>query len=205
MSNKLIIIGASGHGKVVADIALKMDNWNEIVFLDDKSINQSPLELDVMGKVDDSLHYIDEYEFIVGIGDNKLRESIQSDLESKGARLATLVHPNAIIGFDVYIGNGSVIMAGAIINPSSNIGKGCIVNTSASIDHDNTLSNYVHISPGVHLAGNVKVGKSTWIGIGSVVSNNLYITTDCKIGAGAAVIKEINTPGTYVGVPARKV
>ena len=96
-------------------------------------------------------------------------------------------------------------MAGVVINSSSRIGKGCIINTSSSLDHDNVIENYVHISPGVNMAGTVKVGKGSWIGIGSVVSNNVNICSDCKVGAGAVVVKDITEPGTYVGVPVRKI
>lgn len=205
MKNKLIIIGASGHGKVVADIALKMNKWIEISFLDDNEKKQLPLGLNIIGKLDEAITYMEEYEFIVAIGDNNIRESIQSKLEIQGACIATLLHPHAIIGSDVNIGKGTVIMAGVVINSCSEIGKGCIVNTSASIDHDNVLSDYTHISPGANLAGQVSVGRNTWIGIGSVIINNVNITSDCKVGAGSVVIKEIITPGTYVGVPAREI
>ncbi|REJ08904.1 acetyltransferase [Halobacillus trueperi] len=205
MMNKLLIIGASGHGKVIADIAKKSDEWEQILFIDDKSEQAEMLGYQVVGKVKDAWEYINECAFVVGIGDNFIRQSLQEDLESKGATIASLVHPSAIIGTDVSIGMGTVVMAGVVINSGTCIGRGCIINTSSSIDHDNTIGNYVHVSPGSHLAGTVNVGKNTWMGIGSVVSNNVNITSDCKIGAGAVVIKEINSPGTYVGVPARKI
>ena len=96
-------------------------------------------------------------------------------------------------------------MAGAVINCCTKIGKGCIINTGATIDHDNLIEDYVHISPGVHLAGTVKVGQGSWLGIGSVVSNNINITSGCKVGAGAVVVKDITEPGTYVGVPVTKI
>ena len=116
-----------------------------------------------------------------------------------------MIHPSAVIGTDVEIGIGSVVMAGVVINSSTKIGKGCIVNTSSSLDHDNIIEDYVHISPGVRTAGSVSIGKLTWIGIGSVVSNNVNIYSSCKVGAGAVVVKDITEPGTYVGVPVRRV
>jgi acetyltransferase-like isoleucine patch superfamily enzyme len=85
------------------------------------------------------------------------------------------------------------------------VGKGCIINTGATIDHDNLIEDYVHISPGVHLAGTVKVGKGSWLGIGSVVSNNVSITSRCKVGAGATVLRDLTETGTYIGIPARRV
>lgn len=95
-------------------------------------------------------------------------------------------------------------MAGTVINTGIVIGKHCIVNTSSSLDYDNILENYVHISPGAHLAGTVKIGEATWICAGVTISNNISICSGCLIGAGATVVKDINEAGTYIGVPARK-
>ena len=96
-------------------------------------------------------------------------------------------------------------MAGAVINCCTKIGKGCIINTASTVDHDNVIEDYVHVSPGAHLAGTVKVGRGTWLGAGSVVSNNINITHSCKIGAGAVVIRDITESRTYVGVPVRRI
>lgn len=95
-------------------------------------------------------------------------------------------------------------MAGAIINCCTKISKGCIINTGSTIDHDNIIDDYVHISPGVHTAGTVKIGKGTWLGVGSIVSNNINIVSGCKVGAGSVVVKNIIEPGTYIGVPAKR-
>lgn len=95
-------------------------------------------------------------------------------------------------------------MAGVVINCCSTIGADCIINTGAIIDHDSVIEDYVHMSPGVHLAGTVKVGRGSWLGIGSVVSNNINICSSCKVGAGAVVLRDITKSGTYVGVPARR-
>lgn len=205
MSDQLIIIGASGHGKVVADIALKMNKWNSIVFLDDDKSKKTCLGFEVVGKFSDAHFYIDKADFFVAIGSNTTREKLQSSLEKQGASMATLIYPSAIVGIDVAIGNGTVIMAGVVINSSTRIGKGCIINTSATLDHDNAIEDYVHVSPGTKIAGTVKVGKGTWLGIGSVVSNNVKITSECIVGAGAVVVKDIIEPGIYVGVPVRKI
>ncbi len=205
MKNKLIIIGASGHGKVVADIAIKMNKWQSIAFLDDDESIKKSMELEVIGKTADAFTYKVEADFFVAIGNNATREKVQEKLIEEGLTVVSLIHPNSVIGTDVEIGIGSVVMAGVVINCSSRIGKGCIINTSASLDHDNVIEDYVHISPGVNMAGTVKVGKGSWIGIGSVVSNNVNICSGCKVGAGAVVVKDITEPGTYVGVPARRV
>jgi sugar O-acyltransferase (sialic acid O-acetyltransferase NeuD family) len=205
MRKKLLIIGASGHGKVVADIALKMGKWQSIAFLDDDDSVKLSMGIEVIGKSNEAIKHISDCEIFVGIGNNTLRKKIQENLEAEGASMPTLIHPNSVIGEQVEIASGAAIMAGVVINCCTKIGKGCIINTSASIDHDNIIEDYVHISPGTHLAGTVKVGQGSWLGIGSVVSNNIIITSGCKIGAGAVVVKDISVPGTYVGVPIRRV
>ncbi|WP_031514134.1 acetyltransferase [Desulfofalx alkaliphila] len=205
MKNKLLIIGASGHGKVVADIAVKMNKWKSIAFLDDNESIKTSMNLEVIGKSSDAIKYINDYEIFVAIGNNKTREKILIDLEMAGASIPILIHPSAIIGEQVEIDAGTVIMAGTVINCSTMIGKGCIVNTGATIDHDCVIEDYTHISPGVHIAGTVIVGRGTWLGIGSVVSNNINITSDCIVGAGAVVVKDITEAGTYIGLPVKKI
>ena len=205
MKDKLIIIGASGHGKVVADIAIKMNKWQSITFLDDDESIKTSMGLEVIGKTADAFTYKDEADFFVAIGNNAVRERVQVKLIEQGLNVLSLIHPSAVIGTDVEIGIGTAVMAGVVINSSTRIGKGCIINTSASLDHDNVIEDYVHISPGVNIAGTVKVGKGSWIGIGSVVSNNVNICSGCKVGAGAVVVKDITEPGTYVGIPVRKI
>lgn len=205
MKNKLMIIGASGHGKVVADIAKKMNKWQSIVFLDDNESLKISMGIEVIGKTSDAFSHKDEFDFFVAIGNNAAREKIQEKLEKEGMAVVSLIHPESVIGTDIEIGHGTAIMAGVVINCSSRIGKGCIVNTNATIEHDNIVEDYVHISPGVSVAGSVKIGKNTWLGIGSVVSNNVNICSGCKLGAGTVVVKDITEPGTYIGVPARKI
>ncbi len=205
MKDKLIIIGASGHGKVVADIAIKMNKWQSIAFLDDDESIKASMGLEVICKTADAFTYKDEADFFVAIGSNATREKIQENLIVEGLNVVSLIHPSSVIGTDVEIGIGSVVMAGVVINSSTRIGKGCIINTSSSIDHDNVIEEYVHISPGVSLAGTVKIGRLNWIGIGSVISNNVNICSGCKVGAGTVVVKDITEPGTYVGVPVRKI
>lgn len=203
-NDKLIIIGASGHGKVIADIAIKMNIWRTILFLDDNESLTTAMGIKVIGKTDAAFIYKDNADFFVAIGNNETRKQFQKKLENDGLNLAILIHPSSVIGTDVTIGAGTSVMAGAVINNSSKIGKGCIVNTNSSIDHDNIIGDFVHISPGVTLSGSVTIDKESWIGIGSVISNNINICRGCIVGAGAVVVKDIVEPGIYVGVPARR-
>lgn len=199
---KLVIIGASGHGKVVADIAQK-NGYEKIIFLDDNRDKCLCMGYPIIGPSVMAERYPD-CDFFVAIGNPATREKVQKQLIQNNLYVATLIHPQAVIAEHVTIGAGTVVMAGAVINPDSRIGEGCIINTGASVDHDNVIGNYVHISVGSHLAGTVSVGAHTWVGIGAAVSNNLKICADCMIGAGAVVVKDIKEPGTYIGVPARK-
>lgn len=205
MKNKLLIIGAGGHGKVAADIALKMCKWKDIAFVDDNESIEMCMGIPIIGKVDASFRFKNEVDFFVAIGNNCIREKVQEGLIREGVSIVSLIHPNAVIGNEVNIGVGTAIMAGAVINSSSKIGNGCIINTNSSIDHDNVIKDFVHISPGANIGGTVVIGSNSWIGIGSVVSNNINICDNCNIGAGAVVVKNIVESGTYIGIPVRKI
>lgn len=193
MRKKVIIIGASGHGKVIADIIKK--SGDEVYgFLDDDTSK------DVIGKVEDSVNYKDMY-FVIAIGNNEIRKMIAERYDLK---YYTAIHPTAVIGEDVAIGAGTVVMANAVINPASSIGRHCIINTGAVVEHDNIIDDFVHISPNAALCGTVKVGEGTHIGAGAVVRNNVSIGSNIIIGVGAAVVKNIDKPGVYIGVPAKE-
>ena len=197
---KLAIIGASGHGKVVADIARK-NGYKEIVFLDDDVSIHECGGYPVIGKSSEA-RTIDAG-VIVGIGNAGVRKQIQESIPDE--KLVTLIHPDAVVAEDVVIGVGTVVMAGAVINPGTHIGKGCIINTCSSVDHDCIVDDFVHVAVGSHLCGTVNVGAGTWIGAGVTVSNNVFICPDCMIGAGAVIVNDIWESGTYVGVPAKRV
>lgn len=198
---KLIIIGASGHGRVVADIA-KKNGYEDIYFLDDNTELKYCVDYPVIGTSRDVVNHPDA-DFVVAIGNAKIRQRLQEQIEDV-VHITTLIHPDAVIADDVEIGVGTVVMAGAVINPRARIGKSCIINTCSSVDHDCSIGDYVHISVGSHIAGTVEIGDRTWLGVGATVTNNVNICGDCMIGAGAVVIKDIEQPGTYIGVPAEE-
>ncbi len=196
----VIIIGTGGHAKVVADI-VKCSGDNIVVFFNDIDPNGTFLGYPVLGKTDLYEEYIDN-SFIIAIGSANARVALANKL--KNAKWYTAIHPKAVIStIDTAIGEGSVVCANAVINPCAKVGKHCIINTNASVEHDNFIDDYVHISVGTKLAGHVTVGKNTWVGIGATVSNDISICENCMIGAGAVVVNNIVTPGTYVGVPAK--
>lgn len=196
---RLIIIGASGHGKVVSDIA-RLNGYKNIVFLDNNSALRECAGYPVLGP--DTMTRELEGDIFIAVGNNEIRKKLME--RDIGRRFPVLIHPKAVVAEDVVIGDGTVVMAGSIINPGVRIQKGCIINTSSSVDHDCVIENYCHISVGAHLSGTVTVGEQTWIGAGVVVSNNITICNNCIIGAGAVVVNSIEKTGTYIGVPAKE-
>mgnify|MGYP002718170076 CR=1 len=203
MKNKLMIIGAGGHSKVALDIALLMKRWDQISFLDDLK-SGDVLGYNIVGKISDMDQYKETYDFFVAIGNNEARESIYNQMSDIGLSIATIIHPKAVISKFSDVGQGSIIMAGSIINPNVNIGKGCIINTNSSVDHDCVIGDFVHISPGVAIGGTTTIGKSTWLGIGCSVINNINIASNAIIGAGSCVINDVTNSGVYIGIPARR-
>lgn len=203
MSDRVLIIGAGGHAKVVADVV--MHSEAEVIgFLDDDPHKTAVLGRPVLGTVEKWKQYATEASFLFGIGSNTVRRMWA---EKICGTWYTGVHPTArkTIGRDVSIGRGSVIMANAVVNAGTHIGEHCIINTAAVVEHDNLIEDFVHISPHATLCGTVLIGEGTHIGAGAVIRNNVSICPGCIIGAGSVVVKNITEPGTYVGVPARRI
>jgi len=201
---KLAIVGASGHGKVVADTA-ELCGWIDISFFDD----MWPLRLDngawaVVGTFDHLIERLRDFDaVVVAIGNNLIRQNKLSALVLSGAVLATLVHPGAYVSQYATVGAGTVIFAGAVLNAGASVGVGGILNTGCSVDHDCILAESVHISPGARLAGGVFLGDRVWVGIGACVKQMVAIGSDAIVGAGAAVLADVASGATVVGVPAR--
>lgn len=200
----LAILGASGHGKVLADIA-ELTGWEKIDFFDDawpERKNNGAWQ--VIGDTQKLLNSLKAYDgVIVAIGNNKIRQQKLQQLESAGAKIITLIHPSATVSRYTKIGPGSVVVAGAVINPDCIIGSGVIINTCSSVGHDCTLGDAVHICPGARLAGGSEVNDRAWIGVGSSVRQLIRIGSDAIVGAGAAVVQDVLPNITVVGVPAR--
>lgn len=202
-AEKVVIIGAGGHGKVVADIVCSCGD-TVVGFLDGGKVKDTTvLGFPVLGDENDYTKYPD-CKFVIAIGNAKIRERIVNQMPD--AKWYTAIHPSAVISkLQTSIGEGTVIMANAVINPGASIGNHAIINTASVVEHDNIIEDFVHISVGAKLAGTVKVCRGAWIGIGATVINCVEICEDSYVGAGAVVIDDIKEPGTYVGVPARKI
>ncbi len=198
-----IIIGAGGHGQVVADVFMQSKR-NITGFFDSRyqAKGKTVLGLEILGSEKDWSKYPDT-EFIVAIGSNQTRRRIFEHLLREGAPITTAIHPTAILGTDVTIGRGSQVIAGAIVNIGTQIGENCIINTGCTVDHHNVIGAHCHIAPGVNLAGNVTVGNGSFIGIGATVLPGVTIGADVTVGAGAVVNRDIPDGATAVGVPAR--
>lgn len=202
---ELLVVGAGGHGKVVADAALETGKWNAIVFLDDAWPEKMKNgRWDIQGKIDQMVECKDRCAHaVVAIGNNKLRLELQFKLVAAGFDVATIIHPTAYVSRFAKLGIGSVVFANAVINTDAVVGEAAIINTSATVDHDCVLGMGVHVAPGANIGGGVTVGDFSWIGIGASVKHYLAIGSEVIIGAGAAVISDIDNGVTAVGVPAR--
>lgn len=204
MIEKIVLIGAGGHAKVIIDlIELIYGNRQEIKveLLDDNiPIGTIICGKRIEGKISDCQNYSCKAKFIIGIGNNQIRKEIAQQYRLS---YTTLVHPSAVIGKNVEIGQGTVIAANAVINCESKIGKHCIINTAATVDHECVIGDYTHVSPGAHLGGQVSIGEESWLGIGCSVKNNVKIGQNVTVGAGGVVITDLPGRCTAVGNPAK--
>lgn len=203
MNSGALIIGAGGHGKVIADI-MRCLGRPILGFVDDNAaiIGQQVFGLPVLGRVDQWADFGPDG-LIAGVGDNGIRRVIVERAGPSAPRWVTALHPASVIAASVGMGAGAVVMAGAIINADTIIGSHAIVNTGATIDHDCIIGDFVHVAPGAHLAGGVHVGDGALLGIGCAVTPGRRIGAGAVIGAGAAVVCDI-PPGVIAkGVPAR--
>ena len=186
---KLYIYGASGHGKVVADIARSL-GYDEIVFLDDNSEMKFSPDLP-------------KHPVIIAIGDNQTRANLQTKVQNAGFEVASLVHKTAIISPSASIGKGVVVMPSVVVNADAVVGDGAILNSACVIEHDCVIGKFAHVSPNSALAGGVEVGEFAHIGIGSSVIQKVKIGANTTIGAGSAVISDIDDNCVAVGTPAK--
>lgn len=199
----LAILGAGGHGRVVADCAECLD-YGPITFFDDRT-DRPASPWPVAGDREALLSRLAEFDaFVVAVGDNAARLDLHRTLVAAGGRPATLVPPGATVSRYARIGPGTVVFSGCVVNIGAIVGEACILNTGCGVDHDDRLADGVHISPGAHLAGGVSVGELAWIGIGAAVREGVSIGRAVRVGAGAVVVGNIPDSMTVVGNPARE-
>lgn len=204
MTRSLLIVGCGGHGRVVADAAIEL-GFERIAFLDDAASTAAPPPgTHVLGGVSMIAELVSDWPVaIAAIGSNEARLGLFDTLRQQGFQTPCIVHPSAILSRTAVLDDGVFIAAGAVIGVSTQIGAATIVNTGARIDHDCRVGQACHVAPGATLSGNVTVGERTWLGTGCSVRQGIAIGDGVMVGVGAAVVSDLQSAGTYVGVPAR--
>jgi len=207
----IIIVGSSGHAKVIIDIVRKEGKYNIVGLLDAyREIGEKTLGYSVLGQESDlpelkAQH--DVYGALIAIGDNYRRYQIADKLQRvcPDISFVSAIHPSATIGTDVTIEQGSVVMSGVAINPSVTIGRFCILNTNSSIDHDGVMEDFSSLAPGVNVGGNCRIGKYSALSIGAKLVHKISIGEHTVIGAGSVVTKAVESNVVAYGVPAKAI
>lgn len=201
----VLIIGAGGHGKVVADTLIAMDGATQIAFLDDRFPGLSQVSYwPVVGRADQIECYRDQFaEVVVAIGHSETRLDYAQRALASGYQLPVVVHPFSYVSPSAVLGAGTVVFAGAVVQSDVKLGMACIINSGATVDHDSYLGTGVHVSPGANVGGGVEIADCTWIGIGASVREYIKIGSHVIVGAGASVVSEVEDEAVVIGVPAR--
>ena len=194
----MYLFGGSGHCKVIVDIIKKSNDFVIKGIFDDNPKFDRIYDIPVLKT--ESLDFFKDKDVIIAIGNNEIRKKISEKIDAKYLKA---IHPSVIISMDVKISEGTVVMAGAILNASVNVGKHCVINTAAVIDHDCTITDFAHISPNAALAGNVIVGEGSQIGIGATVIQGVKIGKWAIVGAGAVIIEDVPDYAVVVGNPGK--
>jgi sugar O-acyltransferase (sialic acid O-acetyltransferase NeuD family) len=198
---QLVIFGAGGHAKVVLDAAMRSGLFTEYCFVDP---NVDPSQFWSKCPVYEKASLVqDATHFVVAIGDNEIRSRNFESALRIGLSPAVIKHPSAIVADDVRIGRGTVVLAGAIINPATSVGSNCIINSGAIVEHDNKIADHVHVAPGSRLGGGVTVHNQVLVGIGSTIVPGVTIGEQAKVAAGAVVTENVEAGSTVYGVPAK--
>jgi sugar O-acyltransferase (sialic acid O-acetyltransferase NeuD family) len=205
----IVIIGSSGHAKVVIDIVELDGRYNIIGLLDRYREPKSKVcNYSILGSEDDLIDLVENQNVIGGIiaiGDNNVRSRIVAELSAviPEFEFVTAIHPRAVVAADVVIGAGTVVMAGAVVNPGCQIGAHSVLNTNSSLDHDSTLGACSSLAPGVATGGGVNIGTNSAICIGAKISHKVNVGSNCVVGAGAVVFCDVPNNQVFYGAPAR--
>jgi sugar O-acyltransferase (sialic acid O-acetyltransferase NeuD family) len=205
---EIVVIGGGGHAKVLISV-LKSALWDVLGYVDpvDRGVILGVLYLGTDTALPGVLTAHHDCCAVIGLGKTDAsprRSELQEEVEALGFEFPAIVSARAVVNIEVELGAGTAVFDGAVVNSGTVIGRGCIVNTHSTVEHDCRIADNVHVASGATVSGGVTVGANCMIGAGATVVQGLRICRECLIGAGAAVVADIDTPGTYVGVPARK-
>lgn len=205
----IVVIGSSGHAKVVLDILQLEEKFNVVGLLDRfRPVGAQALGYTILGSEEDLPQLIGAHALggaLIAIGDNFVRSAVAARINQlcPDLRFVTAVHPRAIIASDVAIGEGTVVMAGAAVNPGCQIGRFCILNTHCSLDHDSALGDFASLAPGTTTGGSCRIGVCTAIGIGATLRHGISVGEHSVIGAGALVLTPLGDFVLAYGAPAK--
>jgi sugar O-acyltransferase (sialic acid O-acetyltransferase NeuD family) len=205
---KIVIIGASGHAKVIIDLVEKEGRYAIAGLLDmSRKPGDTVLGYPILGPEESLLDWQEPLGIvggIIAIGDNWIRKKVVDKMRKLQAnfRFVTAIHPDASIGKEASFGEGTVVMAGAVVNPASKIGNFCILNTRCSLDHDSAMGDFASLAPGVTAGGNVSIGAYSAISLGANIIHGVSIGSHSVIGAGATVLQDMPDYTVAYGVPA---
>lgn len=206
---RLVIIGAGGHGQVIADAVLRAVDRGAAfspIFIDDRIElhGRTILGLKVAGGID-ILARTPHDGVVVAIGENLTRRRICERLAAAGERFVSVIHPTAVIAPDVVLGEGVMVAAGVVVNTGTRVGAHAILNTACTIDHHNTVGAWAHVAPGAHTGGDASIGEGALVGIGATVMPSRKVGRWAVVGAGSLVYNDVPPDATVAGVPAHPI
>ena len=209
--DSIVIIGSSGHAKVIIDIVEQEGRYKIAGLLDlDRKVGEKTLGYQILGREDDLPQLATTHAVkgaIVAIGDNFVRSRVAARVKEAcpGLPFASARHPRASVARDVSVGEGTVIMAGVTVNPCCSIGRFCILNTNSSLDHDSVMEDFSSLGPGATTGGNCRVGSHSAIAIGAVLIHGIHVGEHAILGAGSTALKNLDSLEVAYGTPAKVV
>ncbi|MBI1308105.1 MAG: transferase [Bacteroidetes bacterium] len=210
-AQKVLIIGSSGHAKVIVDIFEKSGQYEIVGFVDSfRESGEETAGYKVLGKEADLPELLQEHPgcfLFIAIGDNGIRQKVKDKITAlvPEAQFATAIHPSAQIARDVQIGHGSAVMAGVVINSETTLGNFTILNTKSSIDHESEMADYSSLAPGVTTGACVTIGTLSAVLIGSTIKRGITIGNYSVISEGSLVLENCGDYALMSGVPAVEV
>lgn len=211
MKKNVLVIGTSGHAKVIIDIIEREGKYNVVGLIDTyREKGKRTFGYEILGKEEDITQVSSDKNVvggIVAIGDNFTRLKVVDRIKNLDPefKFVNAIHPKAVIGSKVKLGQGIAIMPGVIVNTQAEINDFCILNTKSTLDHECIMHDFSSLGPGTNVGGKVEIGYCTAVSLGAKVIENIKIGEHCVIGAGALVIRDVESYQLAFGVPTKNV